>query len=74
MSQSVLGKSARAVPHVEGSGLELVISVGIEERGKNQTRIPASLSSAAKTYNIVRLVAIQDERIVTFNVHHHRWR
>ena len=49
MEQLVLGKSARAVPHVEGSGEEalLLMSVGIEERGKNQVRIPSFLSSMA---------------------------
>lgn len=49
MSQSVLGKSANGVPHVEGSGVEFVseMSLGIEERGKNQIRMPASLNSVA---------------------------
>ena len=45
----MLGKSARAVPQDDGSGVleVLIISEGIEERGKNQVRIPALRSSIA---------------------------
>lgn len=50
--QSVLGKSAKAVPQVEGSGMlfESEMSVGTSLRGKYQTRIPASRSSSAYTF------------------------
>ena len=49
MSQSVDGKSASAVPQLDGSGVEvsLLMSEGIDVRGKNQVRIPASRSSIA---------------------------
>lgn len=49
MSQFVLGKSARAVPQVEGSGV-VEMSDGISSRRKNQVRMPASRSSRAYTY------------------------
>ena len=49
MSHLVLGKSARAVPHDDGSGDCLEISSGIEERGKNQVRTPSVRSSVAYT-------------------------
>lgn len=49
MSHSVLGKSASAVPQVEGLGvaLALLMSVGMESRGKNQALMPALRSSSA---------------------------
>lgn len=51
MSQFVLGKSAKGAPQVDGSGLALGLemSLGMEERGKNQTRMPSFLSSVAYT-------------------------
>lgn len=52
MSHSVLGKSASAVPQVAGLGVVfgLLMSVGIESRGKNQVLMPASRSSRAYTF------------------------
>ena len=49
MSQSVAGKSARASPQVDGSGVAVVeeMSLGMEERGKNQIRRPAVRYSRA---------------------------
>jgi hypothetical protein len=49
ISQFVLGKSARAVPQVDGLGVlaGLEMSNGIAARGKNQVRIPAGRSSRA---------------------------
>ena len=58
ISQLVLGKSARAVPHEDGSGPVdpvLLISTGIAERGKNQIRIPSLRSSIAYTYRHVSM-------------------
>ena len=60
MSQSVLGKSASAVPQVDGLGVRvgLVRSAGIALRGKNQVRIPAVRSSRAYTWCIVVLAMV----------------
>lgn len=52
MLQSVDGKSAVGSPQVDGSGLPLVMSDGIEARGHHQIRIPASRSSVAYTCHI----------------------
>jgi hypothetical protein len=52
MLQSVDGKSAVASPQVDGSGLPLVMSDGIEARGHHQMRMPASRSSVAYTCHI----------------------
>lgn len=51
MLQSVDGKSAVASPQVDGSGLPLVMSDGIEARGHHQMRIPALRSSVAYTFH-----------------------
>ena len=47
--QSVDGKSASAVPQLDGSGVASLepMSDGMDERGKNHVRIPASRSSMA---------------------------
>jgi hypothetical protein len=43
-----LGKSASAVPQEEGSGeFPVLISAGMEGRGKNQTRMPSVRHSIA---------------------------
>lgn len=50
IEQSVEGKSAMAVPQLEGSGEMLrgpEVVLREEERGKNQIRMPASRSSIA---------------------------
>lgn len=48
MEQSVLGKSASAVPQDDGSGeVPDVISVGTEERGNTQMRMPSLRHSSA---------------------------
>lgn len=54
MSQYVLGKSARAVPQEDGSGVRsgFEMSSGMELRGKPQTRMPASRTSTAYTWNL----------------------
>lgn len=61
ISQCVLGKSAKGSSQLEGSGepVVLVMSLGMESRGKNQVLIPASRSSRAYICQINRLISTE---------------
>ena len=41
-AQSVAGQCASGLPHPSGTGVLAVMSLGMEERGKNQTEMPLS--------------------------------